>query len=311
MVAARADGPGRLHGGDDGRVEDRARGRPRRRRGFPDRRRRAGSLRRRRQRARSSSTPPAASPPRGSSTPTTTSTSGPPVGWPWTPPCSAGSPSSIPSGVASTRTSWARRPRPGWAGWPAPAARRRWTTTTSSPRHGGDVLGAEIDAAQRIGLRFLATRGSMDLGQSQGGLPPDHVVEDIDTILARHGGGGRPAPRPVARLDAADRRRALLTLLGDRGPPARVGRPGPRPGGAPAHPPGRDDRRGALLRRALRPDPRWPTWSRSAGSATTSGSRTASTSTTSAIKSAGRLGHGCRPLPLVERPTGRRHRAHP
>ena len=52
------------------------------------------------------------------------------------------------------------------------------------PRHGGDVLAAEVDAARRIGLRFLATRGSMDLGQSQGGLPPDHVVEDLHTILA-------------------------------------------------------------------------------------------------------------------------------
>ncbi len=52
------------------------------------------------------------------------------------------------------------------------------------PADGGDVLGAEIDAARRIGLRFLATRGSMDLGQSAGGLPPDHVVEDLDTILA-------------------------------------------------------------------------------------------------------------------------------
>ena len=52
------------------------------------------------------------------------------------------------------------------------------------PTHGGDVLGAEVEAARRIGLRFLATRGSMDLGQTQGGLPPDHVVEDLDTILA-------------------------------------------------------------------------------------------------------------------------------
>ena len=52
------------------------------------------------------------------------------------------------------------------------------------PTHGGDVLGAEVEAARRIGLRFLATRGSMDLGQSPGGLPPDHVVEDLDTILA-------------------------------------------------------------------------------------------------------------------------------
>ena len=52
------------------------------------------------------------------------------------------------------------------------------------PSDGGDLLGAEIEAARRIGLRFLATRGSMDLGQSSGGLPPDHVVESIDAILA-------------------------------------------------------------------------------------------------------------------------------
>src|SRR5207244_13656641 len=31
---------------------------------------------------------------------------------------------------------------------------------------------------------FHPTRGSMDLGQSHGGLPPDNVVEDIDAILA-------------------------------------------------------------------------------------------------------------------------------
>ncbi len=51
------------------------------------------------------------------------------------------------------------------------------------PRHGGDVLGAGIDAARRIGVRFLATRGSMDLGESQGGLPPDAIVEDLERIL--------------------------------------------------------------------------------------------------------------------------------
>jgi cytosine/adenosine deaminase-related metal-dependent hydrolase len=52
------------------------------------------------------------------------------------------------------------------------------------PHDGGDVLGAEIDAARTVGVRFHPTRGSMDLGKSQGGLPPDHVVEDIDAILA-------------------------------------------------------------------------------------------------------------------------------
>jgi cytosine/adenosine deaminase-related metal-dependent hydrolase len=62
------------------------------------------------------------------------------------------------------------------------------TTTTDHhyvfPRDGGDVLKAEIDAAARVGLRFHPTRGSMDLGRSKGGLPPDNVVEDIDAILA-------------------------------------------------------------------------------------------------------------------------------
>ena len=62
------------------------------------------------------------------------------------------------------------------------------TTTTDHhyvfPHDGGDVLHAEIAAAQRVGLRFHPTRGSMDLGQSKGGLPPDSVVEDIDAILA-------------------------------------------------------------------------------------------------------------------------------
>ena len=51
------------------------------------------------------------------------------------------------------------------------------------PADGGDLLGAEIEAARTVGLRFLATRGSMDLGRSRGGLPPDHVVEGIDAIL--------------------------------------------------------------------------------------------------------------------------------
>ena len=51
------------------------------------------------------------------------------------------------------------------------------------PHDGGDLLAAEIEAARSVGLRFHPARGSMDLGRSQGGLPPDHVVEDRDTIL--------------------------------------------------------------------------------------------------------------------------------
>jgi 8-oxoguanine deaminase len=52
------------------------------------------------------------------------------------------------------------------------------------PRHAGDLLGAEIDAAADVGMRFHPTRGSMTLSAKDGGLPPDDVVADDDTVLA-------------------------------------------------------------------------------------------------------------------------------
>lgn len=52
------------------------------------------------------------------------------------------------------------------------------------PRGTGDLLEAEIAAAAEIGIRLHACRGSMDVGRSAGGLPPDSIVEDRDTILA-------------------------------------------------------------------------------------------------------------------------------
>lgn len=75
----------------------------------------------------------------------------------------------------------------------AAAANLAWLalsgTTTTTDHHyvfpvgAGDLLAAEIAAAQQVGLRFHPTRGSMNLGRSAGGLPPDSVVEDHDAIL--------------------------------------------------------------------------------------------------------------------------------
>lgn len=48
----------------------------------------------------------------------------------------------------------------------------------------GSRLDDEIEAAEPLGLRLHASRGSMSLGESQGGLPPDSVVEAPDEILA-------------------------------------------------------------------------------------------------------------------------------
>ena len=47
----------------------------------------------------------------------------------------------------------------------------------------GVRLDDSIEAAQAIGMRFVACRGSMSVGQAQGGLPPDAVVEKEDAIL--------------------------------------------------------------------------------------------------------------------------------
>ena len=52
------------------------------------------------------------------------------------------------------------------------------------PRGDDAVFDAIVDAASEVGLRLHLSRGSMDLGESLGGLPPDHVVEDRDAILA-------------------------------------------------------------------------------------------------------------------------------
>lgn len=101
--------------------------------------------------------------------------------------------------VDSTLFEWLTTLYPVWAGIDEEVVRAsaaaalgwlaRTGTTTSTDHHyvfpsgGGDLIAAEIAAAAAVGLRFHPTRGSMDLGRSQGGLPPDSVVEDLDAIL--------------------------------------------------------------------------------------------------------------------------------
>ncbi len=83
--------------------------------------------------------------------------------------------------------------------------------TTSSdhhylfPRGETRLIDAEIAAARAIGIRFHATRGSMSVGRSKGGLPPDSVVQDEDEILADSERviGRYHDPRPGAMLRVA------------------------------------------------------------------------------------------------------------
>ena len=50
--------------------------------------------------------------------------------------------------------------------------------------HESGILDAQFAAADALGMRFHATRGSMDLSVKDGGLPPDSVVQTVDEILA-------------------------------------------------------------------------------------------------------------------------------
>jgi cytosine/adenosine deaminase-related metal-dependent hydrolase len=93
----------------------------------------------------------------------------------------------------------------------AALARSGCSTTTDHhyifPDDAGDLLAVEIEAARSTGLRFHPCRGAMDLGESDGGLPPDRIVEDRDAILSasaaaidRH---HDPAPGAMVRIALA------------------------------------------------------------------------------------------------------------
>jgi 8-oxoguanine deaminase len=61
------------------------------------------------------------------------------------------------------------------------------TTTTDHhyvfPKGLEDAIDVEVEVAKRLGMRAVLTRGSMNLSERDGGLPPDSVVQDEDTIL--------------------------------------------------------------------------------------------------------------------------------
>jgi 8-oxoguanine deaminase len=69
-----------------------------------------------------------------------------------------------------------------------------------------DSIDIEVAAAKRLGLRVLLTRGSMNLSQRDGGLPPDSVVQDEDVILA-------DSERVVARYHDAGEGAAVQIAL--------------------------------------------------------------------------------------------------
>lgn len=62
-------------------------------------------------------------------------------------------------------------------------------TTTSDhhylfPAHLDDAMDIQVEEARKLGMRMTVTRGAMNLSVKDGGLPPDTVVQDEDTILA-------------------------------------------------------------------------------------------------------------------------------
>jgi len=86
--------------------------------------------------------------------------------------------------------------------------------TTSADHHylcpacaEGDLFQAEVEAAREAGIRLHLTRGSMCLGKSAGGLPPDevvqdeeHILKDSERVIARH---HDPSPGSLCRVALA------------------------------------------------------------------------------------------------------------
>jgi 8-oxoguanine deaminase len=105
-----------------------------------------------------------------------------------------------PSAINKELFDWLKSLYPVWAGL-SPEAHRLATrlaltellmsgVTCTSDHHYvfpaglDDAMDIQVDEARRLGIRMTVTRGSMNLSEKDGGLPPDSVVQDEDTILA-------------------------------------------------------------------------------------------------------------------------------
>jgi cytosine/adenosine deaminase-related metal-dependent hydrolase len=114
----------------------------------------------------------------------------------------------------------------------------------------GNNADCQIQAAKDLGVRFHASRGSMSLGQSQGGLPPDECVEDEAFIL-------RDSERVIKTYHDASRGSMTQIALAPCSPFSvtisllRDAAARPPIQGQTPHPPLRDARRGAVHARAL------------------------------------------------------------
>ncbi|WP_082794681.1 8-oxoguanine deaminase [Acetobacter malorum] len=104
----------------------------------------------------------------------------------------------IPAAQDSSLFGWLQALYPIWAGLTPEMIRVStstamtellWAGCTTTSDHlylfpNGSRLEDQIEAATEMGMRFHAARGSMSVGESRGGLPPDSVVEDEAAILA-------------------------------------------------------------------------------------------------------------------------------
>jgi 8-oxoguanine deaminase len=126
----------------------------------------------------------------------------------------------LPAAQNANLFGWLRTHYPIWAGLTAEAiavstkvaiAELMFSGCTTSSDHtylwpNGARLDDQIQAATEMGLRFHAARGSMSVGESQGGLPPDSVVEDEEAIL-------RDSQRVIEQYHDADRYAMLRVVL--------------------------------------------------------------------------------------------------